>query len=110
MFAVADAERRIDRGRQIVARQQEIVAKFGGGLPNSVELLKAYERTLAVLEEALAAHRLRHESTTGNAFVEQAATVASMPDHEGQMCEVAHLVEIPREAGYHCELDHDTLH
>jgi hypothetical protein len=43
------------RGRQIVERQRELVAKFGEQIPIAVALLKSFESSLALFEQTLAA-------------------------------------------------------
>jgi len=107
MCPISEADGRVIRGRQIVARQQELVAKFGERLPAALELLKVYERTLAVLEESLAACQLRYDDAAKNACVEQADAIDSVSEREEQMREIAHLMEILREGGFHCELSRD---
>jgi hypothetical protein len=117
---VSEAERRVDRGRQIVARQRELVAKLGEQFPIAVTLLKNFERSLALFEEVLATHQ-RNEvpiaraeqalvvPTTPNCLEEVDATGAKL-DHQERMRAVARILEILREGGYHCELDQKTLH
>src|SRR5262245_10644235 len=113
MYLVAEAERRIDRGRQIVARQRELVEKVGAAVPVAVELLKAYETTLALLENTLANYQ-RHEPAVCNAEVLSSpiadAADNAVRDDEEQVREVAYLMEILRAGGYHCEHPQDTLH
>src|SRR5262245_55770190 len=113
MYLVAEAERRIDRGRQIIARQRELVAKVGAAVPVAVELLKAYETTLALLENTLANYQ-RHEPAVCNAEVLSSpvpdATDNPVPDDDEPISEVVRLLEIFRAGGYHCELPQDTLH
>jgi uncharacterized protein (DUF1697 family) len=117
---VSEAERRVDRGRQIVARQRELVAKLGEQFPIAVTLLKSFERSLALFEEVLATHQRNEVSiaraeqalvvpTTPNCLEEVDATGAKL-DHQERMRAVARILEILREGGYHCELDQKTLH
>ena len=117
---VSEAERRVDRGRQIVARQRELVAKLGEQFPIAVTLLKSFERSLALFEEVLATHQRDEVSiaraeqalvvpTTPNCLEEVDATGAKL-DHQERMRAVARILEILREGGYHCELDQKTLH
>ena len=117
---VSEAERRVDRGRQIVARQRELVAKLGEQFPIAVTLLKSFERSLALFEEVLATRQRNEVSiaraeqalvvpTTPNCLEEVDATGAK-PDHQERMRAVARILEILREGGYHCELDQKTLH
>src|SRR5215472_10075333 len=74
---VSEAERRVDRGRQIVARQRELVAKLGEQFPIAVTLLKNFERSLALFEEVLATHQ-RDEVSIARA--EQALVVPTTPN------------------------------
>jgi hypothetical protein len=117
---VSEAERRVDRGRQIVARQRELVAKLGEQFPIAVTLLKNFERSLALFEEVLATHQRNEVSiaraeqalvapTTPNCLAEADATGAKL-DHQERMRAVARILEILREGGYQCELDQQTLH
>jgi hypothetical protein len=46
----SEIELNVDRCRQIVSRQRELVAKFGGW-PIAAELLKTFEETLGILEQ-----------------------------------------------------------
>ena len=101
MYLVAEAERRVDRGRQIVAQQRALVAKIGETVPIAVELLRAYETTLALLESALA-NRRQHEPGAGSTSPAQ--------DHQAQRRDIARVMEILRGGGYDCELVQDTLH
>jgi len=116
---VLKAERRVDRGRQIVARQRELVAKLGERFPIAVALLKNFEDLLAIFERDLATHQRKEVSiaraeqalvapTTPNCLEE--ADVTAKLDHQERMRAVARILEILREGGYHCELDQQTLH
>ena len=108
MSPVLDAERRVNRGRKIVAQQQELVARLKKPWPAALELLKAYKRTLALFEETLAMYRLRYREVAKNAGVEGNA-ITSMSECEEARA-IARLLEILRGAGYHCELTQETLH
>ena len=118
---VSEMQRRVERGRQIVARQRELAAKFGEQSPIAVTLVKNFESCLAVFEEAQAGLQ-RNEALateaeppvvsdkavaaarTSNCH-EPAAATGSMLDYEEQMRTVARTVEILREGGHHCELE-----
>src|SRR5215471_7309150 len=101
---VSEAERRLDRGRQIVARQRELVAKLGERSPIAVALLKIFERSLAIFEEVLATNQ-RNEvfiaraeqalvaPTTPNCLEEADATRAKL-DHRERMRAVARVLDI----------------
>jgi hypothetical protein len=117
---LSEAERRVDRGRQIVARQRELVAKLGEKFPIAVALLKNFEDLLALFEKNLATYQRNEVSiagagqalvvpTTPNCLEEADATGAKL-DHQERMRAVARILEILREGGYHCELDQKTLH
>ena len=51
---VWEADRRVGRARQIVARQRDLVARVGEQVPIAVALLHTFERSLALFEEVLA--------------------------------------------------------
>ena len=117
---VSEVERRVDRGRQIVARQRELVAKLGERFPIAVAILKNLEDLLAIFERDLATNQRNEVSiaraeqalvapTTPNCLEEADATRAKL-DHQERMRAVARVLEILRGAGYHCELDQKTLH
>src|SRR5262245_38268789 len=119
MRSVAEAERRVDCGRQIVARQRELVAKVGAALPAAVELLKAFETTLALLENTLPNYQ-RYEPITASTqqglrnsevLSGPIPEVANSParDHEEQMPDVARVLEILRAVGHDSKLAQDTL-
>src|SRR5262245_21975557 len=120
MYLVAEAERRIDRGRQIVAQQRELVAKVGAALPAAVALLKAFETTLALLENTLANYQRYKLITAGTQLGLRNSEMLSGPisevanspawDHEGQMRDVARVLQILRAVGCDCKLTLDTLH
>ena len=59
------AERRIAEGRELIARQRNIVARLPEQRPTDVEthLLRTLEQTQALLEHHLEILRQRHEST-----------------------------------------------
>lgn len=108
---VAEAEHRIHRGRQIVARQRELVEKLAETAPIAVELLKVFETSLALLENTLANYQ-RHEPAVCN-LVELSSPIpdaADNPVRDDEMRVVDRLMEILRAGGYHCELPQDTLH
>ena len=120
MYLVAEAESRVDRGRQIVARQRELATKVAEAAPIAVELLKTFESTLALLENTLANYR-RYEAIIANTqeglhnsevpfgpIPEVANSPA--PDHEEQMRSVARVLQILRAVGYDCKLTQDTMH
>jgi len=121
-----EIEQRIDRGRQIVARQRELVARVGERFPAAVTLLKTFENTLALFERT---HAVLQRSQTLRAEVELAVrgdgtvaaarspncpgpgdAIGAKPDYEEQVSAVARIIEILREGGYRCELDRGTLH
>src|SRR5262249_23707706 len=123
---LSETEHRVDRGRQIVARQRGLVAKFGKELPIAVGLLEAFERSLVLLEKIAAdrKNRASHQSDevviaeqavrTSRAlfaapipnWLEPADAARPKPDH----LSVAHILKILREGGYDCELVQETLH
>jgi hypothetical protein len=117
---VSEAERRVHRGRQIVARQREFVAKFGEQVPIALALLKNFEDLLALFERTQALNEalaVEAEQSVVNAAVaapmarchEPADPVALTLDHQDQTCDIDHIMEILREAGYHCELLQENL-
>jgi hypothetical protein len=113
-------ERRVVRGRQIVARQRELAAKLGEDLPIAVALLAAYERSLALLENAYERSTVLTNTVDKAVRGSRALLVANCPspadttgpgqDHQEGMRAVALIMEILREGGYHCELTKETMH
>ena len=117
VIVVSEAQRRVDRGRRIVAQQRELVGKVGKALPLAVSLLETCERTLALLEDGLANYQLMADSMqqtlcNSKTLVDSnpAEVVGPQRDNEEQLRHVARILEILREGGYHCELAQDTLH
>jgi hypothetical protein len=113
-------ERRIHRGRQIVARQRALVTKFGGEVPIALALLETFESSLAIFEKTLAA-RQRDEVLIARAeqAVRNSKAVLEAPipnclepaDAIGPKLDYTHIVKILREGGYDCELlAQETLH
>jgi len=120
---LSETEHRVDRGRQIVARQRGLVAKFGKELPIAVGLLEAFERSLVLLEKIaadrnnLASHQsdevVKQAVRTSKAFfaapipncLEPADAARPKPHH----LSVAHIMKILREGGFDCELVQETL-
>jgi hypothetical protein len=122
MLSATELERRVVRGREIVARQRELAAKLGEDCPLAIKVLNQFERFLALLED-----RQRKEVLTNT--VEKAVRgsgallVASFPicpspaditgpeppDHQGRMRRVALVMEILRDAGYQSELAKETF-
>src|SRR5262245_40780787 len=102
---VSETELRIRRARQIVARQRELVARFGGRIPIAVALLHNFERSVALFEESLAAYQRRAILAAGPTAAvhnckpflppsmpncrEQAIVAAAQPDYEEQVRAVA---------------------
>jgi hypothetical protein len=124
--AATELEHRIIRGRQIIARQRELVAKLGNVLPISVTLLETFEKTLSLFEKTQAAF-LRSDALTDEAIqtVHSDKTVVAAPiptcvdladaarskvEYEEQMSAARHIMEILCGGGYHCELDRETSH
>lgn len=123
---VSEIQRRVDRGREIVARQRELAAKCGKRIPDAITLLQSFETTLALLEKTQAALKhsaaLRAEAAkavhgdrtvpavTIDSHLEPDEPIRSKPAYEEQASVVARIMEILREGGYHCELDRVTLH
>src|SRR5262245_41842558 len=123
LSAATELERRVVRGRQMVARQRELAAKLGEDLPVAVALLKTYERSLALLENAVQRSRVLADTVDRAVCGSSALLVASFPNclepggtsdpqrgHQEQMRDVARLMEILRGGGYHCELAEKNLH
>lgn len=106
---ISEVERRVIRGRQIVARQRDLVAQLGGRLPMAVALLRNFETTLAISEERLAADQRQRVVTVSSQPV-IASPAATQLDDPADVRAVAHLMEILRQGGYACELAYDTLH
>ena len=104
-FEHLHAERRVIRGRQIVARQREIAS--ASGTPLSIALLETFEASLAVFEDNLTRH-LRD----GGLCAEQLARPISQTviDYQARSRRVASVMEILREGGYACELTQPILH
>jgi len=90
-----EAERRVSRGREIVSRQRDLVAKLGDGHPIAVALLNTFEALLALYEANLAASR-RDEVVADNT-------------EEANWRKVFRIMEILGEGGYDCDLQL-TLH
>jgi hypothetical protein len=90
-----EAERRVSRGREIVSRQRDLVAKLGDGHPIAVALLTTFEALLALYEANLATFR-RDE-------------VVADDTEEANWRKVFRIVEVLREDGYDCDLQ-QTLH
>jgi hypothetical protein len=97
-----EAERRVTRGREIVARQRDVIAKVGevpqavallkvGEVPQAVALLKTFEGLLALYEDILAAYQ------------PAAGLLAESPE-EANWRQVFRVMEILREGGYDCDL------
>jgi len=121
---VSEAEAHVVRAEEIVSRQRECGANVGELLaPRAVALLKTFEGLLAVSEDSLAAYQRRaaraeqavHSSKAPSAAPiqdcpEPADPVAPTLDHQDQTCDIDHIMEILREAGYHCESLHENLH
>jgi hypothetical protein len=107
---LSQQRRRVDRGRQIVARQRELVAKHGDRLPVAVALLETYERTVRLFELGLDRCERRVVLAEQSAEkVVEAAEVTQKLTYQEQMRAVAHLMEVLRSGGYHCELAEETL-
>jgi hypothetical protein len=113
-------EHRIRRCRQIVARQRELVAKFGGEVPIALALLQTFESSLAIFEKTLLAHQryevliARAEQAVGSS---KSALEAPIPnclepaDAIGPKLDYTYIMKILREGGYDCELlAQETLH
>jgi hypothetical protein len=109
MLTASEAQRRVDRRRRIVAQQRELVAKIGDAFPIAGELLKLYEKSLALLESTLENH-LRHEPDIGPPDPVLDGADDAAWDHEEQVRKVARLMEVLRQGGYHCELAQGTQH
>ena len=122
MLSATELERRVVRGREIVARQRELAAKLGEDCPLAVKVLNEFERFLALLED-----RQRREvfTNTVDKSVRGAGALlvapfpicpssADMfgpePDYQDRMRHVARIMDILRDAGYPCELAKDTMH
>jgi len=120
---VSEAERHIVRGRQIVARQRDLVAKIGEqDAPRAVALWRTFERSLTIIEEILAAHQ-RNEvptATTEQALRSSKALLVPIPNclepadatgpklvHQVKSA-AAHIMKILREGGYDCERTRST--
>ena len=107
---LSEQQRRVYRSRQIVARQRELVAKYGDRLPVAVALLETFERMRELFERMLDRSEppaVRAEQPAQPKSVE-AAVVTEEMTHEGQMREVARIMEILRSGGYHCEPAEDA--
>ena len=122
LSATTELERRVVRGRQMVARQRELAVKLGEELPIAVALLKTYENSLALLENAVQRSRVLADTVDKAVCGSSALLVASFPsclepagttgpqrDHQEQMLDVSRLMEILRGGGYHCELADQTF-
>jgi hypothetical protein len=123
MLSATELERRVVRGREIVARQRKLAAKLGENCPLAIKVLNEFERFLALLED-----RQRREvftntvdkSVRGAGALLVAAfpicpsptdiTGPELPDYQDRMRRVALVMEILRDAGYHCELAKDSMH
>jgi len=81
-----EAERHAIRGREIVAQQRDFVAKFGDGRPLAVALLKNFE---------------------GVAAYPPTAELPVESQEEANFRELARIMEILREGGYHVELENN---
>ena len=122
--SAAEIEHRVDRARQIVARQRELVERVGERIPGAVTLLKTFESTLGLIEKTQTAlqrsRALRAEAEQAVQGTVTAALPSDCPepgdpihaklDYEKQMSAVARIMEILREGGYRCEFDCATLH
>jgi hypothetical protein len=124
-FAVLSAtelERRVVRGREIVARQRELAAKLGEDFPLAVKLLNEFERSLALLEDIQRREVLTNtvnKAVRGSGALlvasipicpSPADIIGPQPDYQDRMRDVALIMDILRDAGYRCELANDTVH
>ena len=118
----SELERRVVRGRQIVARQQELAAKLGKEFPIALALVETFEKSLVLIEQ----HYQREVLATavdGAVGGLSAPLAVSVPicfepdgttdpgrDYQQQMRDVARLMELLRNGGYRCELAEGTMH
>ena len=112
---------RIDRARQIVERQRELVAKLGERSPIAAALLKNFESTLLLFEKCLANHGRANEllaASEDRAVLGSKASVAAPIEQAGadplaleqeQARALAHLMETLREGGYQFEVRYVSL-
>jgi len=92
------AERRAIRGREIVMRQRQVVAKCGGDIPIGSKLLETFEQLLSLYEKIAAA-------------CAPATEIPVESTEEANWRKVARIMEILREGGYHVELQkNSSLH
>ena len=113
MLSVAEIERRVVRGREIVERQRQLAAKIGNDFPIAIALLAAFEKSLALLEvhhqpDVLA--NARDESARGSDVLQ----IASVPEleimaYQKEMRDTARVLEILRSSGYECKLAEPTM-
>ena len=92
-----EAERLAIRGREIVMRQRQVVAKCGDDIPVGSKLLKTFERLLSLYEKIAAAYP-------------PAAEVPVESTEEANWRKAARIMEILQEGGYHCEILQEKLH
>src|SRR4051812_32185539 len=101
--AVSEAERRICRAHEIISRQRELVARLGDRMPVAAMLLENFEKSAALLEQALASYR-RNEA------VMAVAAASLQQDNQQQMRDIARIMEVLRQGGFQCGLRNETLH
>src|SRR5215475_3672888 len=108
----SEIELNVDRCRQIVSRQRELVAKFGGW-PIAAELLKTFEETLGILEQMATDRRsklhLGTEQPAPPKCLEPADAITERAAYQEQMRNVARVVELLRGGGYACDLLEDVF-
>jgi hypothetical protein len=89
MRYLSQAERDVVRGRKIVARQRELVARFGEQMPIAVALLQTFEGTLAQFENILAGQRQEIRSARACHSGAADTTTALELNHQEQISAVA---------------------
>jgi hypothetical protein len=117
MLSATELERRVVRGREIVARQRELAAKLGEDCPLAVKVLNEFERFLALLEDRQRREVLKAVPGFGALLVAPFPICPSStdmfgpePDYQDRMRHVARIMDVLRDAGYQCELAKDSLH
>jgi hypothetical protein len=92
-----EAARLAIRGREIVMRQRQVVAKCGDDIPIGSKLLKTFEQLLSLYEKIAATYPPVTEIPIESA-------------EEANWRKAARILEILREAGHHCEILQENLH